>query len=104
MAKKIIRLSESDLKRIVERVISEESYWERLFGKASTKDAADSALRSKGYSHTGREDDNRYFIEFDGKRYYEDKGEIEYASVYDTGKIPRDENGVLLIKNPAWSL
>jgi hypothetical protein len=34
--------------------------------------------------------------------YYED--DIEYANPYDTGDIPRIENGKLIIANPAWSL
>lgn len=101
MAKKIIRLSESDLKRIVERVISEESYWDKIFGKAGTKDAAHSSLKSKGYSHTGREDEGEFTM-FDGQKFYED--DIEYAGPYDTGDIPRIEDGKLIIANPAWSL
>jgi hypothetical protein len=105
MSKKIIRLTESDLIRLVKRVVKEsevdESYWDDIFGKPETKDAAHSALRSKGYSHTGREDDGQYTM-FDGQKFYED--DIEYADPYDTDNIPRIENGKLIIANPAWSL
>lgn len=98
---KIVRLTESDLVRLVKRVISEESYWDRIFGKAGTKDAAHSSLKSKGFSHTGKDDDSQYTM-FDGQKFYED--DIEYADPYDTGDIPRVEDGKLIIANPAWSL
>jgi hypothetical protein len=102
---RIVRLTESDLNRLVRRVIKEsemdESYWDRIFGRPETKDAAHSAMKSKGYSHTGKEDDSQYTM-FDGQKFYED--DIEYADPYDTGDIPRIENGKLIIANPAWSL
>ena len=102
---KIVRLTESDLVRLVKRVIKEseieESYWDRIFGRPEAKDAAYSALKSKGFSHMGRDDDSQYTM-FDGQKFYED--DIEYANPYDTGDIPRVENGKLIIANPAWSL
>lgn len=98
---KIVRLTESDLVRLVKRVISEESYWDRIFGRPEAKDAAHSALKSKGFSHMGKDDDSQYTM-FDGQKFYED--DIEYANPYDTGDIPRVENGKLIIANPAWSL
>lgn len=105
MAKKIIRLTESDLVNLVKKVIKEsevdESYWDRIFGRPSSKDAAHSALKSKGFSHTGKDDDSHYTM-FDGQKFYED--DIEYADPYDTGDIPRIEDGKLIIANPAWSL
>lgn len=106
---KIVKLTESDLNRIVKKVI-EESYWDRIFGKADVDSAKESQMRSKGYTSTGRDDSNygeepsrdSYHIKFDGEKYYED--DIEYADPYDTGEIPRVENGKLIIANPAWSL
>jgi len=103
---KIIRLTESELVRLVKKVVKEssevdESYWDRIFGKPKSKDAAHSALKSKGYSHTGRDNDQEYTM-FNGEKFYED--DIQYADAYDTGEIPRIENGKLIISNPAWSL
>ena len=102
---KVVRLTESDLVRLVKRVIKEsevdESYWDRIFGKADTKDAARSAMKSKGFSHVGRDDDSKYTM-FDGQKFHDD--DIEYADPYDTGDIPRIEDGKLIIANPAWSL
>ena len=80
----------------------DESYWNRIFGKPNTQDAADSAIKSKGFSHMGKEDDESKYTMFDGQKFYDD--DIEYADPYDTGNIPRIEDGKLIIANPAWSL
>jgi len=61
MAKKIVRLTESDLNRIVKRVIKE-SYWDNIFGKPKAKDAAHSTIKSKGFSHMGRDDEKQQYI------------------------------------------
>jgi len=107
MAKKVIRLTESELIRLVKRVVKEssemeESYWDKIFGKPESQDAARSAMKSKGFSHTGKDDDESKYTMFDGQKFYED--DIEYADPYDTGDIPRIEDGKLIIANPAWSL
>ena len=39
---------------------------------------------------------------FDGERFSQDQ--IEYADYNDTGRIPRVEDGMLIIANPNWSL
>ena len=103
--KKVIRLTESDLVKLVKKVIKEtetnEGLWSRMFGKPSIDDAAHDQKRGKGFSHRGKDEDERHYIKFDGKEYYED--DIEYADYNDTGDIPRVEIGKLIIANPRWS-
>jgi hypothetical protein len=106
--KKIVRLTESDLTRIVKKVIKEteevdENIWHSMFGKPGIKDASASSLRGKGYAYTGKnEEDETQWISFRGQKFKEE--DIEYADPYDTGEIPRIENGKLIISNPAWRL
>jgi hypothetical protein len=102
---KIRHIQEAN-KKLEKRLLKEtyevdESFWDNIFGKADVKDAAHSALKAKGYSHTGKDEDKQYTM-FDGIKFYED--DIEYADPYDTGDIPRIEDGKLIIANPAWSL
>ena len=98
---KIIRLTESDLARIVRRVIKEGHLGDyTASGYDSMGDAAHSALKSKGHSHRGKDDDGEFYIMFDGEKFYE--GDFEIADMNDMGDIPRVENGKLIIANPAW--
>jgi hypothetical protein len=100
--KKIVRLTERDLARIVKRVIREgyeDDY--TASGYDSMGDAAHSSLKSRGHSHRGKEDSGEFFIMFDGEKFYED--DFMVADYNDTGKIPRVEGGKLIIANPAWS-
>ena len=69
-------------------------------GYDSMGDAAHSALKSKGHSHRGKDDEGEFYIMFDGKKFYED--DFEIADMNDMGKIPRVEDGKLIIANPAW--
>lgn len=99
--KRIIRLTESDLSRIVKRVIREryeDDYTASGFDKMG--DASHSSLKSKGFSHRGKEESGEFFIMFDGEKFYE--GDFEIADYNDTGDIPRVEGGKLIIANPAW--
>ena len=99
--KKVIRLTESDLMRLVKRVIREgyeDDY--TASGFDSMGDAAHSALKSKGHSHRGKDDEGEFYIVFDGDKFYE--GDFELADYNDTGDIPRVEDGKLIIANPAW--
>lgn len=77
-----------------------EGFWDSVFGKPTTKDAADSALKSQGYSVRGAKDED--YVMFGGQKFLPDQ--IEYDSVYSTKPVPRVENGVLIIANPAWKL
>jgi hypothetical protein len=43
-----------------------------------------------------------YFVMFDGEKYYEE--DIEYADYHDLGKLPRLEDGKLIVTNPAWEM
>ena len=106
--KKIIKLTESDLIRLVKKVIKEtnnaeveEGMFSRLFNRPSVDDAAHDQKRGMGYSHRGKEEDEKQYIVFNGDKYYED--EIEYADYNDMGEIPRLENGKLIIANPMWN-
>ena len=69
-------------------------------GFDSMGDAAHSALKSKGHSHRGKDDEGEFYIVFDGEKFYQDDFEIAHHN--DTGKIPRVEDGKLIIANPAW--
>jgi len=69
-------------------------------GLDSMGDAAHSALKSKGYSHRGKDDEGEFYIVFDGEKFYQDDFEIAHHN--DMGKIPRVEDGKLIIANPAW--
>ena len=99
--RKIIRLTERDLTRLVRRIIREgyeDDY--TASGFDSMGDAAHSALKSKGHSHRGKDDEGEFYIVFDGEKFYED--DFEIAGRNDMGKIPRVEDGKLIIANPAW--
>ena len=77
-----------------------ESFWTSIFGKPTVDDAAHDSLRGQGFSHRGKDEDN--YIMFDGQKFYSDQ--IEYDNVNSTKPIPRVENGMLIVANPAWSL
>ena len=80
-----------------------ESFWASIFGKPTVKGAAHDSLRGQGYSHIVRDERNEdNYIVFDGQKFYPDQ--IEYDDVYSTKKIPRVENGKLIVANPAWNL
>jgi len=99
--RKIVRLTERDLTRLVKQIIREgyeDDY--TASGFDSMGDAAHSSLKSKGHSHTGKDDNDEFYIVFDGDKYYE--GDFELADYNDMGKIPRVEDGKLIIANPAW--
>ncbi len=76
-----------------------EGLFDRLFGKEKVSQAAHDSVRGQGFSHRGKDEAN--YIMFDGQKFYD--GDIEYADVNDTGKIPRVEGGKLVIANPIWS-
>lgn len=94
--------------KVYESFISE-SIWHDLFGKPTADRAAKDSLRSQGWSHiqrgAGKEydpsvDPDKIFVVFNGQKFGEE--DIEYAGIYDTGQIPRIENGKLIIANPQW--
>jgi len=98
---RIVRLTERDLTRLVKRIIREgyeDDY--TASGFDSMGDAAHSSLKSKGHSHRGKDDEGEFYIVFDGEKFYED--DFEIAGRNDMGKIPRVEDGKLIIANPAW--
>lgn len=81
-----------------------ESFWNSIFGKPTVGDAAYDSLRGRGFSFRGkdseRSEDN--YIMFDGQKFYPDQ--IEYDNYQSTKKIPRVENGKLIVANPGWDL
>ena len=78
-----------------------ESFWSSIFGKATVKDAADTALKGQGFSHTGKDDEENYIM-FQGEKFY--PSQIEYDDYHSTKELPRIEDGKLIVANPAWSL
>ena len=100
--KRTIRLTERELRRLVKTIIQEgyeDDYTASGFDRMG--DAAHSSFKSKGFSHRGKDDNEEFFIMFDGEKFYE--GDFEIADYNDTGDIPRVEGGKLIIANPAWS-
>lgn len=78
-----------------------EGFWNR-WTKPTVDDAAHTSLRGQGHSHRGKDDDSQEYIMFDGQKFSQDQ--IEYADYHDFGKLPRVEDGKLIIANPNWSL
>ena len=78
-----------------------EGFWDSLFGKPTVDDAAHDSLRGQGWSHRGKADEDNYIM-FDGQKFYPDQ--IQYDEYQSTKKIPRVENGMLIVANPAWNL
>ena len=80
----------------------DESFWDDVFGRPSTKDATHTSLRGVGHSHIANDEKEKHHIIFNGHKFYDD--DIEYAEYQDMGKLPRIEGGKLIIANPSWSL
>lgn len=102
---KVIRISESQFKRIVENVLLEEKkinegLFDRLFGSPSVTDAAKDALRSQGHSQVAKDESEELYVVFNGQKFY--PSDIEYADNYDMGQIPRIEGNKLIVANPMW--
>jgi outer membrane protein OmpA-like peptidoglycan-associated protein len=79
-----------------------ESFWGDMFGKPSIDRATHDSLRGQGYSQRGRDDEDEHYVMFNGEKFYDD--DIEYADYNDLGKLPRIEDGKLIVTNPAWEL
>jgi hypothetical protein len=74
------------------------------FMKPSIDQASDDSVKGHGHSHRGNDDlatPEGEYIMFNGQKFSQD--EIDYADYHDTGKIPRIEDGMLIIANPNWS-
>lgn len=104
-----IIVTESQLKKIVSRNVKKnnvnESFWTSVFGEPTVRDAADTQLKSQGYSEIGRDDEERKgdnYLVFNGQKFYPEQ--IEYAGYDDLGDLPRIEGDKLIIVNPAWKL
>lgn len=79
-----------------------EGIWSNIFGEPSVGRATKDSYKSQGHSQRGKDDDDRHFVMFDGEKYYEE--DIEYADYHDLGKLPRLEDGKLIVTNPAWEM
>lgn len=86
-----------------------EGFWDGIFGRPTIDKAAADSLKSQGHSEVMRGagisdeevgDKDKLYVVFNGQKFGDEN--IEYASVYDTGEIPRIENGKLIIANPQW--
>lgn len=85
--------------------LGEGGFWRNVFGEPDIDDSAKSALKAQGHSHIGRDDDERkgeYYMVFNGEKFFPDQ--IDYADYNDLGDLPRVENGMLIVPNPAWKL
>lgn len=82
-----------------------ESFWNSIFGNPTVDDAAHTQLRGQGYSYRGKDDEERpdeNYLVFQGQKFFPEQ--IQYADYQDTGNLPRVEDGMLIIANPAWSM
>ena len=86
---------------------SNKSVKEGLFNfwkKPSLDQASDDSVKGHGHSHRGNDDlatPAGEYIMFNGQKFSQD--EIDYADYNDLGKIPRIEDGMLIIANPNWN-
>jgi len=74
------------------------------FMKPSIDQASDDSVKGQGHSQRGNDDlatPAGEYIMFNGQKFSQD--EIDYADYNDLGKIPRIEDGMLIIANPNWS-
>jgi hypothetical protein len=74
------------------------------FMKPSIDQASDDSVKGQGHSHRGNDDfatPAGEYIMFNGQKFSQD--EIDYADYNDLGKIPRVEDGMLIIANPNWN-
>jgi hypothetical protein len=100
---KLISSKLGDSKPLFEQKEEEnESFWGDMFGKPSIDRATHDSLRGQGYSQRGRDDEDEHYVMFNGEKFYDD--DIEYADYNDLGKLPRIEDGKLIVTNPAWEL
>jgi hypothetical protein len=97
-----VRKMDSESSMMENKMETKESFWDLNFGRPSVKDAAHTALKKQGHSHIGKDDEQENYIMFNGEKFYPDQ--IEYAGYQDLGDLPRVEDGVLIIANPAWSM
>ncbi len=89
--------------REVDENLGEGGFWKNIFGEPDVKDAARSAYKSQGHSMMGSDDEKRkgeYYMVFNGEKFFPDQ--IDYADYNDLGDLPRVENGMLIVPNPAW--
>lgn len=79
-----------------------EGFWDSLFGRPTVGDATRDSMKSQGWSRMGKDENEENYIMFQGQKFY--PSQIQYDDVYSTKPIPRIENGILIVANPAWSL
>lgn len=107
MSKKFIKITESQLKRIMESQLNE-GFFEDNFGEPDVDRAFRDSKRATGVAGRGRKDQNYgespkdEYVIFQGQEFH--PRNIQYASYDDLGEIPRIENGKLIVTNPAWEL
>ena len=79
-----------------------ENFWHDTFGKPTVDDATHDSLRGQGWSQREKDDTGDHYVVFKGQKFSQDQ--IEYDDPNSTEEIPRIENGILIIANPAWNL
>jgi hypothetical protein len=50
----------------------------------------------------GKDDSDENYVVFKGQKFY--PNQIQYDDAYSTKEIPRIEDGILIVANPAWSM
>jgi len=109
VGKKFIKITESQLKKLIDKQINE-GFFEDNFGNPDVDRAFRDSSRATGVAERGRTDSNYgkdpkpedEYVKFQGQEF--SPRNIVYASYDDLGEIPRIENGKLIVTNPAWEL
>lgn len=77
-----------------------ENLFSRFLGGDKIDPAKQTAMKSQGYSHIGKNEDEQNYIMYQGQKFYQE--DIEYDDYHSTKPLPRIEGNKLIIANPIW--